>query len=151
MSQRPRLTAADIGGWLFTSNPRGFDPAARIATRCARPTYRLGLVRAGQPAILWVSGRSDTAPRPGVWMVGHTTGTVTGDAARPRIGLVMAPLDPMLPRERLRDDPRTAGMEVLRAPHASNPFVVSAAEIAAIRELTGAWPDPDEHNGPPLS
>ncbi|WP_232665617.1 hypothetical protein [Pseudonocardia sp. TRM90224] len=140
MIRRARLALADVGGWLFTCNPDEFDPRAPVDARCARPSYRLGLVRTGQPVLLWVTGSAGATPEPGAWLAGRTTGEVAGDPVRPRIGLAVVELNPILPRERLRADPRTARMEVLRAPHGSNPFVISPAELAAITEMVGEWP-----------
>jgi hypothetical protein len=144
---RPRLAATDIGAWLFTCSPQEFrelEPGLRQGASvdgwCAHPTYRVDLVSAGQPAVLWVSGGAASVPRPGIWMVGRTTGSVERDRRRPRIGLAMTLLPTALPRERLRADGRTARLEVLRAPQMSNPSVVTPAERSAIEELLGGWP-----------
>jgi hypothetical protein len=136
---RDRLTAADVGAWLFTCHPRELPSVAAtsVGWRCARRSYRLDLVDAGQPALLWVSGSTGAEPVPGVWMVGRTTGAVDRTAARPRIGLELELLDAPLPRAVLRADPRTAGMEVLRAAQTSNPSVVTPAEFGVIAELLG--------------
>lgn len=147
MPARPRLTESDVGAWLFTCNPREFrelEPELRNGAEvdgwCAHPTYRVELVRAGQPALLWVSGGARTVPAPGIRMVGRTTGAVARDRPRPRVGLTMVLLPAVLPRELLRSDPRTAGLEVLRAPQMSNPSVVAPGEWQAIEELISALP-----------
>ena len=135
-----RLTAADVGGWLFTCHPGEFAEirAGRAVDGfCGRPTYRLDLVGRDQPAVLWVSGSASARPRPGIWMVGRTTGALDRGAARPRIGLALDLLAEPLPRDVLRVDPRTARLEVLRVPQASNPSVVSPGEWEAIVELLG--------------
>jgi hypothetical protein len=144
---RPRLTAAEVGAWLFTCNPRefcelvpGLRSGAPVDGWCVHPTYRVDLVSADQPAVLWVSGSAASVPRPGIWMVGRTTGVVVRDLPRPRVGLAMTLLPAVLPRDQLRSDPRTARLEVLRAPQMSNPSVVSPDEKAAIEELIGGWP-----------
>ncbi len=90
--------------------------------------------------MLWVSGSSGSAVTPGIWMTGRTTGEVEGRRDRPRIGLAMTLLPEALPRDVLRADPRTARLEVLRAPQMSNPSVVSPDELAAIEELLGRRP-----------
>jgi hypothetical protein len=135
------LTATDVGAWLFTCRPGEFVELRRAGAAvdgfCGHPTYRLDLIATGQPAVLWVSGSGSAAPRPGIWMIGRVTGEVDRDRARPRIGLALDPLPDALPREVLRADPRTARLEVLRAPQMSNPSVVSPAEWAAITELLG--------------
>jgi hypothetical protein len=142
-----RLTAEDVGAWLFTCNPREFaelEPGLRngasIDGWCVHPTYRIDLVEAGQAAVLWVSGSAASVPEPGIWMVGRTTGVVERDLARPRVGLAMTLLPAVVPRELLRAAPRTSGMEVLRVPQMSNPSVVTPGERAVIEELIGRWP-----------
>jgi hypothetical protein len=142
LTARARLTAADVGGWLFTCNPREFaELDAPVDGWCAHPSYRVGLVAAGQPALLWVSGPATGTPEPGVWMVGRTTGAVDrARPRRPRVGLRMTRLAEPVPRALLRADPRTARLEVLRAPQMSNPSVVTPAELAVIAELVGSWP-----------
>lgn len=140
-AQRPRLTGADVGAWLFTCRPDEFAEVRRAGTAvdgfCGHPTYRLELIAPGQPAVLWVSGSGSGRPAPGIWMTGRTTGEVDRSRPRPRIGLALDPLTDPLPRELLRCDPRTARLEVLRAPQMSNPSVVSPVEWAAITELLG--------------
>ena len=137
---RDRLTAADVGAWLFTCHPREFPSVAAtgVEWRCARRSYRLDLVAPDQPALLWVSGSTGATPVPGVWMVGRTTGVVDRAPDRPRIGVVLELLDEPVPREVLRADPRTAGMEVLRSAQTSNPSVVTPGEYAVIEELLRA-------------
>ncbi|WP_433274657.1 hypothetical protein ACQPZA_26075 [Pseudonocardia xinjiangensis] len=147
MAARSRLTAADVGAWLFTCNPRefaelelGLRNGRSVDGWCAHPTYRVDLVEADQAAVLWVSGNATSVPEPGIWMVGRTTGVITRGEPRPRVGLAMTLLPEVLPREQLRADPRTAGLEVLRAPQMSNPSIVSPEEKAVIEELIGGWP-----------
>lgn len=130
------LTAADVGAWLVTCHPREFaELPARVEAFCVRPTYRLGLVAPGQPAVLWVSGARGSVPEPGIWMRGRTTGEIDRTGPRPRLGLDLALLDVPLPREVLRADPSTAGMEVLRAAQTSNPSVLRPEEWAVIAGL----------------
>jgi hypothetical protein len=134
------LTAGDVGAWLFTCHPdefAGIRSGRAVDGFCGRPTYRLDLIGRDQPAVLWVSGSAAATPRPGIWMVGRTTGELDRVGARPRIGLALDLLAEPLPRDVLRADPRTARLEVLRVPQASNPSVVSPAEWAAITELLG--------------
>jgi hypothetical protein len=136
-----RLTAADVGAWLFTCHPGEFAEirsGRAVEAFCGRPTYRLDLVDRDQPAVLWVSGSASATPCPGIWMVGRTTGEIDRAGARPRIGLALGLLADPLPRYVLRADPRTARLEVLRVPQASNPSVVSPAEWEAITELLGS-------------
>ena len=139
LTARSRLTVADVGAWLFTCNPREFGEldAASLDGFCAHPSYRVGLVRAGQPAVLWVSGPDRAAVEPGIWMVGRTTGAV-GEGPRPRVGLALDALAEPVARADLRADPRTARMEVLRAPQMGNPSVLTPAEFAVITGMVHA-------------
>jgi hypothetical protein len=126
-----------VGAWLFTCNPREFgELGGRVDGFCAHPSYRVGLVRAGQPAVLWVSGPDGATLRPGIWMVGRTTGEVS-DAPRPRVGLALEALPEPVERAALRADPRTARMEVLRAPQMGNPSVITPGVLAVIGALLG--------------
>jgi hypothetical protein len=68
-----RLTPGDVACWVLkTSRPPaeialGWRPGTgRELTRCVRPSYRLDLMDAGQPCLLWLSGRR----QPGVHAVG---------------------------------------------------------------------------------
>lgn len=138
---RKALTAADVGAWLFTCHPRefaellpGLRAGGRVDAWCVRPSYRLGLVAAGQPAVLWVSGARGAVPEPGIWMSGRMTGDIDRSGERLRAGLDLVLLDAPLPRDVLRADPRTTRMEVLRAAQMSNPSVVAPGEWAVIAE-----------------
>lgn len=142
---RKALTAADVGAWLFTCHPRefaellpGLRAGGRVDAWCVRPSYRLGLVAPGQPAVLWVSGSRGAVPEPGIWMSGRMTGDLDRSGERPRAGLDLVLLDAPLPRDVLRADPRTARMEVLRAAQMSNPSVVAPGEWAVIAEALDA-------------
>jgi hypothetical protein len=126
---------------LFTCNPREFGEldAATVDGFCAHPSYRVGLVRAGQPAVLWVSGPDGATPEPGIWMVGRTTGEVR-PGTRPRVGLALAALAEPVARATLRADPRTARMEVLRAPQMGNPSVLTPEELTVVAAMVDDWP-----------
>jgi hypothetical protein len=130
-----RLGAADVGCWLLkTARPPedavpGWRPGqTRELTRCLRRSYRLGLMRGGQPVLLWRSGRD----RPGV----HATGTLVdgpgadedGPVAVVRLTLLPAPV----PRADLLADPATRDAEVLRMPAGSNPSYLTPAQYAAV-------------------
>jgi hypothetical protein len=100
----------------------GWRPGAeQQLTRCLRPSYRLDLMAAGQPCLLWLSGRD----RPGVHAVGELCGPPGRDAAGPvvsvRLTLVAEPVD----RADLLADPVARGAEVLRMPAGSNPSWLS--------------------------
>ena len=107
----------------------GWTPGtARTVLRCVRPTYRLGLVRPGDPCVLWRSGRD----RPGI----AATGVVAAEPAEAEGGPVVAVLltllvDPV-PRAELLADPRFRDAEVLRMPAGSNPSWLSAVQHTAV-------------------
>jgi hypothetical protein len=98
-----------------------------------RRSYRLDLMAAGQPCLLWLSGRD----RPGV----HALGTVAGPVEEDEAGGSVVPvrftllLEPVL-RAELLGDPRMRDAEVLRMPAGSNPSWLSAQQFAAVLERT---------------
>jgi len=94
-----RLSAADVGCWVLksTSPPAdvvpGWQPGtAQTLTRCVRRSYRLDLMVAGQPCLLWLSGRT----APGVHALGELTGGAEpgddGWAVRLRLTLLPEPV-----------------------------------------------------------
>jgi hypothetical protein len=135
-----RLTRADVGCWAFKSSvpPDGLEPgwaagSSRSMTRCVRPSYRLELMAAGQPCLLWVSGRID----PGV----HALGTLAagphqhdgGPVAPVRLTRLREPL----PRAALLSDPVARDAEVLRMPAGSNPSWLSAEQFTVVLDRIG--------------
>src|SRR3954471_13266375 len=109
-----RLTPDDVACWVLKSATP--VPLAGELTRCVRASYRLGLMAAGQPCLLWVSGRAD----PGVHALGALTagphdpdgrvdsasGTTSGTGG-PVVPVDLTLLPEPLPREALLTDPRT--------------------------------------------
>jgi hypothetical protein len=143
-----RLTAGDVACWVLkTSRPPeeiapGWRPGAeQELTRCVRPSYRLDLMAAGQPCLLWLSGRR----QPGVHALGMLSGPPDVDAVVPvRLTLLAEPVG----RAELLADPEARAAEVLRMPAGSNPSWLSHAQFAAVlarvpaREATtglGPW------------
>jgi hypothetical protein len=138
-----RLTASDVGCWVVKSSRvptalvAGWSPGDTAAlSRCVRPSYRLSLMRAGQPCLLWVSGRD----RPGVHALGRITGEVAEDDGGPTVPVAFTLLSRPVPRAALLADPATCGAEVLRMPAGSNPSWLSAGQYAAVLELAGGDP-----------
>ncbi len=124
-----------MGCWLVkTARPPGavvpgWAPGqTHEVTRCLRPSYRLGLMRPGQPVLLWLSGRD----RPGVHATGVLASEVAvgdgGPVAVARLTLLPAPL----PRADLLADPVARDAEVLRMPAGSNPSYLTPAQYAAV-------------------
>jgi hypothetical protein len=107
----------------------GWRPdGARQLTRCVRPSYRLGLMDAGQPCLLWLSGRD----RPGVHALGVLAGgprpTTDGPVVPVRLFLLAEPVD----RAELLADPAARDAEVLRMPAGSNPSWLSDRQFGAV-------------------
>jgi hypothetical protein len=135
-----RLSAADVGCWVLksTSPPAdvvpGWQPGtAQTLTRCVRRSYRLDLMVAGQPCLLWLSGRT----APGVHALGELTGGAEpgddGWAVRLRLTLLPEPVA----RAELLIDPVAREAEVLRMPAGSNPSWLSPAQFAAVLARAG--------------
>ena len=133
-----RIGPAGVGCWLVkTARPPevvspGWRPGEeRELTRCLRASYRVGLMRPGQPVLLWLSGRD----RPGVHAAGELAAEVGADERGPvavvRLRLLPAPL----PRADLLADPVARGAEVLRMPAGSNPSYLTPDEHAAVLAL----------------
>ena len=133
------LGPGDVACWVLKTSraPAELAPGwaagtERTLTRCLRRSYRLGLMRPGQPCLLWLSGRS----RPGVHALGALAGPVADDAG-PAVAVRLTLLAEPLPRADLLAHPGTAGAEVLRMPAGSNPSWLSPAQFATVRELLG--------------
>jgi hypothetical protein len=138
-----RLTPADIGCWVLKSRsaPAELDPgwtvgASRTLTRCLRRSYRVELMAAGQPCLLWVSGRQ----QPGVRALGELTGAATSPdpaegAAEAAVTVSLTLLEQPLERSALLADHVFAGAEVLRMPAGSNPSYLSAARLDVLLDL----------------
>jgi hypothetical protein len=142
-SDRRRVRLEDLGAWLLKGNADHTDLITRFAdeprvTRwCVQPSYRLGLMRAGQPVLFWASGSRRRSIPYGIWGCGRLAG---GAQADPEGGwsvpldLVIAEARDWLPRTTLAADSRLAGLEVLRQPQAANPSFVTRAQFAALAE-----------------
>ncbi|MGY1814226.1 hypothetical protein [Blastococcus sp. SYSU D00820] len=148
-----RLSPADVGAWLLktTRPPAAIDPDwtaagdARDLVRCVRRSYRLTLVRPGQPCLLWLSGRTD----PGVHALGVVTGEVVEDGEDgPRLPVRFTLLADPVPRADLLADPSVRDAEVLRMPAGSNPSWLSPLQYAAVLAHAGVAPASQPGLGP---
>jgi len=142
----PAITQDSLGAWLLKADPAGGrlgEHAANrfesVTTRCVRPSYRTSLVRAGQPVLLWVSGRDPRLPA-GLHAVGRTTGPVGESPDGPVMPVRLAALVPPVPRAALVEHPVLGGLEVLRMAAGSNPSYLDAGQYAA---LCAAFPQVD--------
>ena len=130
-----RLGPADVGCWVLKTArpPEDVVPGWRAGevseiTRCLRASYRLGLMRPGQPVLLWLSGRD----RPGVHATGVLAGEVGSDAGGPVVAVRFTLLPAPVPRADLLADPAARDTEVLRMPAGSNPSYLTPAQYAAV-------------------
>ena len=146
-----RLVAGDVAGWVLkTSLPpedivAGWRPGTEAElTRCVRPSYRLELMDAGQPCVLWLSGRQ----HPGVHALGALAGPPDAGAGGPVVPVRLTLLPLPVGRAELMADPAARDAEVLRMPAGSNPSWLSHPQFAAVlarvpdREAAaglGAW------------
>jgi hypothetical protein len=127
-----RLTVDDIACWVLKTSSS--EPFRREGTRCVRPSYRLGLMAAGQPCLLWRSGRH----APGVHALGVLAGEVRIGDGGPVVPVRLTPLAEPVPRAELVADPVFREAEVVRMPAGSNPSWLSAAQYAVVLARTGA-------------
>jgi hypothetical protein len=135
-----RLTPDDVACWVLKSSRTpetmepGWLPGAGVdLDRCVRPSYRLGLIRPGQPCLLWVSGRD----RPGVHALGVVTAPPDPGADAPVVGVRWTRLAEPVDRAELLTDPAARDAEVLRMPAGSNPSWLSAGQFAAVLAHAG--------------
>jgi hypothetical protein len=134
------VTDGTLGAWLVKASPgplrieeqilTGF---AEITSRCVRPTYRAGLIRPGQPVLLWVSGNDRRHPA-GIYASGHTTGTVDLDVPSPEMPVRLRSVEPVIHREEILADPTLAGIEVVRMPAGSNPSYLDTEQYDALQQ-----------------
>ena len=138
------VTPDTLGAWLIKARPDapGFGELVAsgfrsITHRCVRPGYRAGLVRPGQPVLLWISGRHPDLPA-GIHAQGRTTGLPRrSDAVTLDLPVALHRLERPVPRPDLLAHPTLCRLEVLRMPAGSNPSFLSPAELQDLREQ---WP-----------
>lgn len=160
-----RLVSVDnLGAWLVKCNADNSDIAHRAAREpridrwCVRRSYRTALMRPGQRVVFWVSGGRGRAAGGarvvgGIWAVGYLASEARPDpGTAPPVGaagerwhveldLRLLPEPDRVSRERLRADPRLAGLEVFRQPQAANPSVVTVEQLPVITDYV-TWPAP---------
>ena len=135
-----RLSPGDVACWVLKTSrpPAELVPdwavhATQTLDRCVRRSYRLDLLSAGQPCLLWLSGRD----RPGVHALGEVAGDVEDRGDGPHVPLRLTLLPAPVPRSELLADPRMRDAEVLRMPAGSNPSWLSAEQFAAVLDRAG--------------
>ena len=145
-----------VAAWLFKAKPEVWDVVGAIRAILADPaappidswemaaSYRVDLVRPGQPCVLWVTGGRH-APTTGVWAMGEVVTApvfdVMSEEGRPRygVGLDLDVVGDPVRLIELAADERFARAEIIRAPRVSSPVALTADELAAIED---AWPLP---------
>jgi len=144
----PRLiTPDDLGAWLIKGNADRADLSDRFAREprverwCVQPSYRLGLMRAGQPVLFWASGSRRRDVPYGIWGLGRLAGPPEPDPGggwSVPLDLVIAPPAERLRRGELRADPELVSLEVFRQPQAANPSFVTVRQFAALKRQLNA-------------
>ena len=144
-----RLGPGDVACWVLKSTrpPELVEPGWRVGaahelTRCVRRSYRLDLLRPGQPCLLWVSGRT----APGVHALGEVTGGAEERDGGPVVPVRLTRLPSPVARADLLADPAARDAEVLRMPAGSNPSWLSPDQYAAV--LAHLPPGTDAALGP---
>ncbi len=141
---RRRLAPGDVAAWLLKTSVRpveirpGWLPGQeRTLERCVVRSYRLSLITAGQPCVLWLSGRLS----PGV----HAIGSVVDEPllsgppdVQPAAIVSLRLLAEPVARSELAAHPAFADAEVLKMPAGSNPSYLTGTQFAAVLELAGA-------------
>ena len=130
MAAPARLREDDVACWLLkTAGPLSAVPVSpgevSRARRCVRPSYRLGLMRPGDPCVLWLSGRDA-----GVRAVGRLVAAPGPDA----VEVELLGLHHPLARRELLEDARFRAAEVVRMAAGSNPSYLAGMAWAAVCE-----------------
>ena len=134
-STQRALSEESLGAWLVKADPAALPITDAVATRfatvtsrCVRPSYRTALVRAGQPVLLWISGRHPDHPA-GIHAHGRTTGPATDE-----MPVRLAPVDPVVTRRQVLAIPALSRAEVLRMPAGSNPSFLDVEQYTALQQ-----------------
>jgi hypothetical protein len=138
VTRSPALRESALGAWLVKARPEGLplddllrDGFGSITSRCVRPTYRTGLVRRGQPVLLWISGGDRRHPS-GIYAAGTTTGPARVDLPEPAMPVRLRAVEPVVARAEILARPGFADLEVIRMPAGSNPSYVGTVHYAAL-------------------
>lgn len=155
MSKR-MLTDTEVACWVLKGNPAVFRlyeawrDGVEIASWRVFRTYRLDLMEAGQPCLLWLSGKRSS----GVIAIGRLSGRPNGDIGggpywkdieerdrpRPYVPVSLHLLAHEVPRATLVADERFAAAEIVRVPNYSNPSYLTNEQLEAVKEQLS---DPD--------
>lgn len=167
MTQRT-VRSDNLGAWVLKCDPKVWDLAlalelgdTNITGWSLAQSYRLNLMKPGQPVVFWVSGpKKGSVTFRGVWGFGRLTGgaewsegmsareakstlwldwnkaTEPGWYVKTDIPLLENPI----PADEFLADPILAGSEVVRAQQQSNPVFFTKEEYRALLALRKSWP-----------
>lgn len=153
------LTRSEIGAWLFKCNPLTWDiesalrDGRRIDRWRVKETYRLNLISAGDPAVVWVTGSKGAIPTPGIRAIGYTTGETlgadphdgywlqprVGDADATYTGLLVWPIETVA-RDTIASILALDDLEIIRQAQMPNPSYLTPSQFRALVDLVGPWP-----------
>jgi len=134
----------EVAAWVFKANPELWDVEGHLARGGTLdrwplvPGYRGGLVAAGHPALLWLTGR-----RAGFIAAGTVTGPAyddldeVGGRLRRWAPVHLEAVDPVR-KPALLADPRFCRPEMVRSARLGSPITLTRAELAAVEEALGA-------------
>jgi hypothetical protein len=140
-----RLTSNDVACWVLKTRTAPHDilpdwvpGSSRSLTRCLRRSYRVDLMRPGQPCLLWLSGQRE----PGVHAIGHLSSAASPPedvhpTGRPEsaVTVSLSLLTETVGRPLLLADPQFSAAEVLRMPAGSNPSYLTGPALVALCEF----------------
>ena len=160
----PSATAVTegVGAWILRLDPTVWDLARFLADGhrevrawAVEDDERAAAMARGQRVFLWAGG-DGTVLVPGIWGVGWVVGPCesksvadgywvdpAGNSRRTLFADVSIQLLPLpVGLQQVVDDPRLAGIEVLRDPDGGNPSRLTPEEAAAMVALVGSGPAP---------
>lgn len=118
--------------------------------------YRFGSDAAGDPVVFCVTGRPGAELTPGIWGVGHVTGSteqasdhdsywreqVVLNRSKLAVPVDITRMDEPFDRDDIRSASDLADLEVLRQPQMSNPSWLNSSEWMCLQEILDAAGDP---------
>ena len=151
----PVVTAADLGAWVLTANPRVLDLRRWIAEGgqghddwTVAHNYRSALMEPGQRVLLWVGGNAQDCPS-GFVAQGVVTGPCEAAQASSgywidrkakartdylaRVDLHLLPA--LVPKHAVQHHRVLRDIEVLRSPFAANPSHLTVEQMTALEPL----------------
>lgn len=137
MAKTPRITAANLGGWVFRCNPDVYDlPQVvqdgedKVWDWLVAKSYQTDVMAPGQRVVLWVGGPPTATRTPGLWGIGYVT------------GLAYLRVDAHAPSDSWLDDERAAdhGTETPRRGRYMRTKTSPAAAVPDRQGQPRCWP-----------